>query len=360
MRVTAVLCVITMLLTLSSCSGTATEAPPALDEPVSVTFDTAKAKYSDVATYEVYEGCVVPVTVPAYFERDGKLLHASVAVGDTVNAGDTLMTLDIEDNEKAVAKLRRDMEGVQRNFEFALARIQFDRESLVIKRDMARKLGDTDAVRALDIDIEAADLSAKQLREVFDFDAANNQRQLDYLLEQQQGHVLTAPISGMVLYVDVQQKGADIKAYSNVVYIADSTQLRVQVLSDRSNIGQIADNVRAKIGDKFYNLSLIEMPTSEVLRYFLSDKPIPSTYIIEEIDGDIESGQYAHVVITKSSKPDCLTIPINALYTGNPSYVYVMENGQRVYRAVEVGVRSLTAAEITDGLSEGEEVFVKQ
>ena len=52
----------------------------------------------------------------------------------------------------------------------------------------------------------------------------------------------------------------------------------------------------------------------------------------------------------------------DALYTapGTPPYVYLIQNGEKVYAEVEIGARSNSFVEILSGLEEGEIVYVKQ
>ena len=54
-----------------------------------------------------------------------------------------------------------------------------------------------------------------------------------------------------------------------------------------------------------------------------------------------------------------LQVPVSALFRKGESWaVFVMKNGRALPRMVEVGQRTGFAAEITSGLSEGEEVII--
>ena len=66
------------------------------------------------------------------------------------------------------------------------------------------------------------------------------------------------------------------------------------------------------------------------------------------------------IILTANIKDDVLTVPLNTLYRDSEGYyVYKAEGGQRVKTAVAVGVKNETMAEIIGGLSEGDEIYVK-
>ena len=73
------------------------------------------------------------------------------------------------------------------------------------------------------------------------------------------------------------------------------------------------------------------------------------------------AGDYAAVCLVSKSVPDALLIPANALFrdsSGKYVYVYEADGETRVRRSVETGVTTDWQVQITDGLEEGEIVYV--
>jgi multidrug efflux pump subunit AcrA (membrane-fusion protein) len=69
---------------------------------------------------------------------------------------------------------------------------------------------------------------------------------------------------------------------------------------------------------------------------------------------------YANVTLSANSRPNALTIPINAIQRGeNKTTVLVLDAQNRVQsREVQLGVQSSNNVEILAGLTEGEKVIV--
>ncbi len=346
-------------LALTSCNSAELAAPP-LDEPVSVIFDTAQVKRGSIKNVEYFEGSVMPEVHELSFKRSGTLQKSYVSVGDSVKKGELLMELD-------ATALQRQRDSITKAMESMRANHQFEREKLAVSRDIVahklkreRQAGNSDAARLLEINLEEANNRIAQLDELHTFDYDGMSKQLDAIDKQSEGVALYSPIDGEVLYVYSQQKGAPIRAFDNMVCVADNTTLYVEVLSKRANISLGAVKAEAKMGEKLYALELEELSMSEVLKYYLDDKPIPSRFKILDPHDELLPGEYSHVYVTKNYKEDCLYIPINAYYAGKPAYVYLMQDGERVYREVQSGATTTTAIEIVSGLQEGDEVFVKQ
>jgi multidrug efflux pump subunit AcrA (membrane-fusion protein) len=70
---------------------------------------------------------------------------------------------------------------------------------------------------------------------------------------------------------------------------------------------------------------------------------------------------YAAVSLCCIYAEDVLAVPKKALYNdGGSYYVYQVVNGERVRRDVEIGVSTRLKVEITQGLREGDEIYVQQ
>ena len=82
-------------------------------------------------------------------------------------------------------------------------------------------------------------------------------------------------------------------------------------------------------------------------------------YSIDNPDETLAAGQFAVVCVESSYVADALIVPTNALFTDTTRYLYVMEDGVRVRRDVKTGIFTDWYTQITEGLEEGEVVYVK-
>jgi membrane fusion protein (multidrug efflux system) len=77
------------------------------------------------------------------------------------------------------------------------------------------------------------------------------------------------------------------------------------------------------------------------------------------VDGVLVPGSFANVDLVLRSIPDALTVPSIAVIPElGGKKVFVFENGTAQPRQVETGIRSDTAVQITDGLSEDDLVII--
>jgi membrane fusion protein (multidrug efflux system) len=76
-------------------------------------------------------------------------------------------------------------------------------------------------------------------------------------------------------------------------------------------------------------------------------------------DGALVPGSFANVDLVLRSIPDALTVPSIAVIPElGGKKVFIYEDGAAQPRPVETGIRSDTAVQITDGLSEGDLVII--
>ena len=78
-------------------------------------------------------------------------------------------------------------------------------------------------------------------------------------------------------------------------------------------------------------------------------------------DYHLQAGMYADVTLNAASRPNALTVPIEAIRRGenNQTSVLVLDAQNRVQsRPVEVGVESSNHVQILGGLNQGERVLV--
>jgi membrane fusion protein (multidrug efflux system) len=75
-------------------------------------------------------------------------------------------------------------------------------------------------------------------------------------------------------------------------------------------------------------------------------------------DARLKPGMYARVGITLGTKKEALVVPADAMADlGGRRGVFLVQNGQAIFRTVQTGTEQQNAVEVLGGLEEGDEVI---
>lgn len=356
------ICALVCLLLSASCA--LAEQIPELMEPAGVQLNAVEARVGEISNITVYPGAVVPYVQEFYFDQEGVIEQMHVVAGQLVKAGDPLITLDTEAETKRVEQLRREIEQLTINgaFEDELGQIDLqilDTELRALRRQAA---ADESAAALKELDIEekklemelAASLRRLQLDQLTD--------ELETLEKEIEKNVLYAPFDGRVVYMSAEWGHGDyVGAFTPLIYLADDTQLFVESEYFSNSVLNYAHDVYAHIGGKRYSLTATPVDEKKYLAQILSGETLVRQFTFDEPDELLASGQYAAVCVETNYVADALLVPANTLYAADRTrYLYVMEDGVRVRRDVKVGVATDWYVQITEGLQEGEMVYVQE
>lgn len=346
---------------LAGCAGMPEEEAPALLNPVGVWLDTEKVIRDDFFHLSVYDGSVVPYTEGLHFEKDGVFLEMLVMPGDRVKAGDIVAITDEKDIRKQYGDLADEIA-----FHEAIGVL--DREILAIDYEIARmtlgqSYGTDDPAneayrRAAAEDLE---LSLRQFDQKLALSIQSMRDRLDGLAEQLGRNTITAPFDGQIVYTAYLRPGWRVTAADPVVYITDNTRLSLQSAYVSVNDLTAANEITARIGDKTYEVIPDAVDMSEFLARTLAGAPNIITYTFKEPPAGLTPGMYAAVMVKTRLKKDVLLIPANAVYSdAGGRYVYLMIDGERVRKPVTTGLTNGSRTIVTEGLAEGDEVYIKE
>jgi macrolide-specific efflux system membrane fusion protein len=263
-----------------------------------------------------------------------KVTAVSTQLGATVKAGDVLATADTTD-------LKRQLETATDNWR--VARIQ-----LTMAEETLDDASGTDEIRQANIGLYNAQAQV-----------STAQATRSDLATQIALSTLTAPIDGVVTSLAI---AVGMDAPSGDAVVIDSTDFQVSaevVESDLASIqlGQVATVTVAAVGsDITGTVSAISPTASEGSGSGVVSYPV--TVTLTDAPATVRSGMTADVTITTASAEAVLNVPIAALRGTAGAYtVLVMgPDGQPTSQAVEVGLVTSSAAEITSGLTVGQTV----
>jgi RND family efflux transporter MFP subunit len=347
-RTCALLCTICAVAVWLQACGTVEAEVPELIEPVSPGIETAEVTRQTVYEISYYESSVIPKLTELSFSESGTIGEISAYVGMEVEAGDRLAALTGASEE--YERLSEQYASQQESDAYAnkLAKLKLEHAKL------ENKLYDADN-----------DTSRQKL--LYDQQVALQALDEEYTLErltQMKAHLsdayLSAETDGVVTSVANVRKGSYVTEDTPILAIADSdTQY---VMCDYLSETAIAncDRVYAMIGDSEYELEYLPIDQTELSAIRMQGETAYSTFRV--IGGDSSLvGKYAVICLVKNTREHAIAVPVTAIFSDSDGeYVYLMEGESRVRTEVETGVTGTQYVEITDGLAEGDMVYVQE
>ena len=256
--------------------------------------------------------------------RAGPLRGIYVRYGDEVAPGQLVAELD---TDRLQLDLRR-QEIVLRKAELAAER--------------ARAQGaDRFTTENADLDIELERLRLQQLQE----ELAKSQ--------------LRAPVAGEVVYIAPLSEGESVDAFRTVVQIADPTEILLSYNGPKRSEFALGADVAVDIRGTRYQGEVVMTPLN-VPRDAPDEMRELILMRVQDLPAEVEKGDTASVVLIRARREDVIVLPRNLVqtYLGR-RFVYVLVDGLREERNVEVGIQTPTQVEVAAGLEVGEEVVVR-
>lgn len=366
MKQSLLLRAVPLLLAAALCgcvsSGAETAAPELL-EPVDFRLDSAVASYQDIVSASYYDGALVPEWEELFFPVDGLLASVELYTGREVKAGELLAELDKEN-------VLEEIESLEEEIAFLKEQGIYRREQTLISQEIARTelaqlRENRDALaaelRLKELSIEELETESRQAAELLELTLRQKESRIAVLQSQLANSRMTAPFDGQVLAVmENVYAGVPISAYAPVAYLADVNSLTVETAYISEGALSSAERIFACIGDQTYDLTPQPMDAGAYLAAVAAGEAVTTRFTINAPDGGAQMGEYACVGVVGRTAKNVLAVPSNALYRdAEGSYVYRIENEQRLRSSVETGLTNGMLTEIQSGLKEGDVVYVK-
>jgi RND family efflux transporter MFP subunit len=338
-----------------------------------VTRETIATSLSIAGQFIPYQNVELHAKVAGYIKK------IYVDIGDRVHTGQVLAVLEIPELVAQVDEAKAEVHHAEEEIQQAQSEVLRAEADNVALHANATRLVNTDKVRpGLIAQQELDDATAKDRASQARVDAAKSslaaaKQQLAVAQADQQHYSalndysrIIAPYEGVVTW-RFSDTGALVQAGTSttsglpVVTIAQVDLLRLRIpvpesIAAKVKIGDSADVHVQATGEHF---------TGKVTRFTDSLDTSTRTMQVEidvpNPDYHLQPGMYADVTLNAASRPNALTVPIEALQRGesNQTSVLVLDSQNRVQsRQVQVGVESSNHVEILAGLTEGERVIV--
>ena len=339
----------------------------------------APVKRQTIANSLSIAGQFVPYqNVELHAKVAGYIKNIYVDIGDRVHTGEVLAVLEIPELVAQVDEAKAEVHHAEEEIQRAHSEVSRAEADTVALHANAERLVNTDKAQpGLIAQQELDDATAKDRSSQARVDAAKSglaaaKQQLAVAQADQQHYAalsnysrILAPYDGVVTW-RFSDTGALVQAgTSNTSGLPVVTVAQIDVLRLRIPVPEsLAAKVRVGDSAEIHVQATGEHFTGKVTRF--TDALDPSTRTMQvEIDVPnanyhLQPGMYADVQLNANSRPDVLTVPVEALRRGdNKATVLVVDANNRVEaRDVQPGVESSNEVEISAGLREGEQVIV--
>lgn len=299
--------------------------PPLMKVP-DISYDTVTAERRTIVDQITGVASFRYVTVrPAVFTaHGGTLASVNVNYGDKVQKGQVLATL-------SSGTLDLDVQ---------LQAIDVQKAQLALDRLKAMS-ADKFQLQESELDLKAA------------------QVHYDYLKRELSDVQVLSPISGIITYVTNAAIGDSVQAYQPILQVADPSRVGLVYDGPRYQDFNLGDDVQVTYKKQEYDAKVSRGPAD--VPYDAPDSERQRVLI--DFTGKAPSapvGDIADINMVVKKKDNVIVIPRNLVQTFLGSrIVYVLKNGLKEERLVEVGIETATEAEIVKGLEAGDKVITR-
>lgn len=337
-----------------------------------------------------------------YIEGSGRVNSIKVNVGDSVNKGDVLLTMETEDLElklkDADSKIKAakaqlastDASNYTNKIEIAQAAV----DNAKVTHDTAkRNLDNTkilyeagaaseqevknteDSFKSAEVGLKSANSQLKEAK-----DGAPDYMKNGYIAGVEQAVILkdsiareiekqqvVAGIDGIVIEKLIEENSIGAPGTAAFI-IGDVKKLELEsnILADdiyNIHVGNEVEVSGKAIGDSKLKGKVIKIaPEAKNITSSLgvNQKRVSVTIEITEDIGTLKPGYDLDSKIITQIKSDTLIIPDTAVfdYKGN-SCVFAVENGKTILKQIKKGIESDKAIEVLEGLEEGQKIILK-
>ena len=344
---------------LTSCSLLPEEEPvrvaPVLREVQPEVYELVKVQRGDLVRTEKVSVKYVPVQKETLsFKLLGEYVDViTVNVGDTVEKGQLLGRLRVDDIEDRIADARNNAAELE-------LRLNYLEQEYALEKRRSEVRTEGQSAEAIRKDAEAVDESFAERRKSLENQLTLQQITLDTLDEELEKRLLRAPFAGTVTYVREYEEG-HLTAYAeSAVTIADSTVAVFRAETKNWAVFHEGDRYPVEVESEEYVLQVVSEESLGIeAEEKVEGKKAYVYFCMDETILGLEEGDYGVIQLELDRRDDVLYVPENAVMTaGDIQLVYYQrEDGLKGYKEVKTGVTIGKYTEIVSGLAEGEEII---
>ena len=179
------------------------------------------------------------------------------------------------------------------------------------------------------------------------------------------GSILQAPVTGTITSLSVAS-GDSVQAADPIAHITNYSALQTTISVDELDVPKVKEGQAVKITASAFGDETFSGKVTNVATTGTADKGVSTFDVTVQIEDpkNMKIGMSTEASISIESKEDALYVPVEAVYTnGNEKYVLVPTSSGDATQStkkvkVETGISNDTHVEITKGLAKGDTVQI--
>lgn len=346
----------------------ASEEVPELLEPLEVRLKAKKVSRGDIFDIVAYQGSVKEDSVAYAFSQASYVENILVYPGQEVKQGDLIAKVNQDEYSKELQDMQATVTYLNRmnEIETALADISVSQSASRLNQAKLSYNQLEDKTPMDRVGIEEMERNHNMLVEQSAYDLENRKLEIqrakasyDAAYGKSGSRDLYAQEDGRVIFAKDYSVG-NPTGYTNAnEIVAVTTKEGKHYISSEMPIvtAREADELYALIGNKRYELTYEPYEEDEMKRASTTGTTLKTRFSCEEdIAGLV--GEAVTVYAVSNLKKNVMYVSPDSVFTENHvSFVYLLKDGSKEKREVEIGTRTKNAVEIISGLEEGVDVY---
>lgn len=359
-RNTIVALLLLLALLLTGCAGTEEMTAPPLREPAGMEQDVVTVTRGSIGKVQTYSGLVLPEVLELSFTGAGLITEVLVSVGSQVKAGQVMARLNTASLESALDSARDQLEYSDTEHELNRKKRELQLDIARLELEELRNYGASSTARRLkESQIAEQENQLEEFEALWVLSREDMVRSIEELEKQLSAGVLAAPCDGTVVHCAAAEGGYAM-ANNAVIWLASagSARIRTEYLT-ADQVGR-ASELYAMVDGYRVEVEYVPLDRKEYLAMKASGDTMQSTFLVTDANGNpVEPGMEVVLFLTTDHAEDALILPANAVHRDTAGYyVYRVTPEGRERLTVTRGIFTDALVQITQGLEEGEQVYV--
>lgn len=356
-RVLSSILVLGLALTSVGCSAQAS-ATEVVEEESYVPVEVQSAEAQTLVESAIFSGKVLSdQEVSVIPKMPGKVSYINVKVGDKVQAGQALFSMDTSDLQSSIDSATIGVRSAEVNYEMTKDNVETAKENL----ERQKALYEAGAISKVQLEgVESQVASAEKSLELVEIQMEQAKNGLAQAQKAIADMTVTAPVSGTISALNVVQGQMASQAMAavtitqmNALYVSLSVP---ENIVNTLKVGQEATVIINSAGEKEIKGTLTSLAPAANVQTNL----YPVKVTIDNPENLVKPGMFAKVEIPIQAKENVLAINSEAVVLKNGQYVvFVVEEDRAVAKEVVSGLDTGAEVEILEGLQVGEQVVIK-
>lgn len=375
MKKSRLLCALLACLVVAGCGAKNTNTSTIIElaESTLSQAQTVVVQRGDMEVTVALDAWVGPKATQLTFPEKGKFGEFCVGIGEEVKKGDVLATSYLGDSKEQIEEQEEELEKLIANYEIDKAMYESNIRIVEISMDRLYEIVETVPYMSdsyteicyqlgtMDIQKQKDELFLKQLTEKYELQRPYLEKQIQKLKADSSGNIIKAPYDGVVIALADVSSGTDLDEQKDYVAIADLTTLYARcTYVSQSTINSIEGAVFWKDGME-YELAYVPMEEHAYRVMRNNNEDIYSEFELVNSGETISHGDYGKIILIAGHKEDVLMVPEVAIGSDSgQAFVYKDVDGKREKVEVKTGSKDGIYVEITEGLQEGDVLYVQE